>query len=79
MFGGGFAALIGFLINVLTVMRLQTLLLLGYMVASVAALIVSNPIVSKLGIFGASILYVGLMVLVAAFLLVSAVFYKKKK
>lgn len=79
MFGGGFAALIGFLINVLTVMRLQTLLLLGYMVASVAALIASNPIVSKLGIFGASILYVGLMVLVAAFLLVSAVFYKKKK
>ena len=79
MFGGGFAALIGFLINVLTVMRLQTLLLLGYMVASVAALIVSNPIVSKLGIFGASILYVGLMVLVAAFLLVSALFYKKKK
>ena len=79
MFGGGFAALIGFLINVLTVMRLQTLLLLGYMVASVAALIVSNPIVSKLGIFGASILYVGLMVLVAAFLLVSAVFYKKRK
>ena len=79
MFGGGFAALIGFLINVLTVMRLQTLLLLGYMVASVAALIVSNPIVSKLGIFGESILYVGLMVLVAAFLLVSAVFYKKKK
>lgn len=79
MFGGGFAALIGFLINVLTVMRLQTLLLLGYMVASVAALIVSNPIVSKLGIFGASVLYVGLMVLVAAFLLVSAVFYKKKK
>lgn len=79
MFGGGFAALIGFLINVLTVMRLQTLLLWGYMVASVAALIVSNPIVSKLGIFGASVLYVGLMVLVAAFLLVSAVFYKKKK
>lgn len=79
MFGGGFAALIGFLINVLTVMRLQTLLLLGYMVASVAALIVSNPIVSNLGIFGASVLYVGLMVLVAAFLLVSAVFYKKKK
>lgn len=79
MFGGGFAALIGFLINVLTVMRLQTLLLLGYMVASVAALIVSNPIVSKLGIFGASVLYVGLMVLVAAFLLVSVVFYKKKK
>lgn len=79
MFGGGFAALIGFLINVLTVMRLQTLLLLGYMVASVAALIVSNPIVSKLGIFGASVLYVGLMVLVAAFLLISAVFYKKKK
>ena len=79
MFGGGFAALIGFLINVLTVMRLQTLLLLGYMVASVAALIVSNPIVSNLGIFGASVLYVGLMVLVAAFLLVSALFYKKKK
>lgn len=79
MFGGGFAALIGFLINVLTVMRLQTLLLLGYMAASVAALFVSNPIVSNLGIFGASVLYVGLMVLVAAFLLISAVFYKKRK
>lgn len=61
LLGGGFLGLSGLLQVVIIIIRSQRLLLGGYVIVAVLALILSKPIVSIYGIFGASVLYTMLM------------------
>lgn len=59
--GGGFYAMTGFFSTLITIIRFQDKIAIVYILAAIIALIVSNPIVHNLGILGASLLYLGLM------------------
>lgn len=59
--GGGFFALAGFFNIVLTIMRCQKSLMVGYAVVALAACLLSDGIVAKYGISGAAMLYAALM------------------
>lgn len=59
--GGGFFALAGFFNIVLTIMRRQKSLMVGYAVVALAACLLSDGIVAKYGISGAAMLYAALM------------------
>lgn len=59
--GGGFSALAAFLGAVITVMRLQNWLLIGYVGTALVALLLSERVVQLSGVYGASLLYLALM------------------
>lgn len=61
LIGGGFSAASVILYYGLMVMRKQRLILIGYIVTLMIALITSGPLIRGYGIRGASILYGGLM------------------
>lgn len=61
LLGGGFLGLSGLLNTMITIIRFQNFLLLGYGVIAVAALCLSNYIVRQWGMFGAALLYTMLM------------------
>lgn len=63
LLGGGFLALSGLLVTVITIMRMQKVLSIGYIIVSVCALVVSPVMVEKFAIMGASVLYLILMFL----------------
>lgn len=65
MVGGGMLALVQFFAVVITVIRYQKYLSLGYVIAAVAAWLISGILVSGYGIRGASILYSAVMTLLA--------------
>lgn len=65
MCGGGMLALVNFFTVVVTVVREQKHLILGYIAVALVAKIMSNTFVSHYGIMGASILYTSLMFLLA--------------
>ncbi len=65
LFGGGLLALAGFLTTTLTIMRRQNKLIIGYVLVSLFALMLSPVLVRSLGMMGASILYLGLMMLLS--------------
>ena len=68
MIGGGMMAYGVFFSTVITIIREQKYLLIGYGVASLAALVLSGQFVAKGGMMGASILYAVLMALVSILL-----------
>lgn len=61
LLGGGFLGLSGLLNTMITIIRFQKFLLLGYGAIAVAALCLSNHIVRQWGMFGAALLYTMLM------------------
>lgn len=78
--GGGCLAINGLFSTVLTIIRKQFFLLIGYSVVSLVALIGSNQIVVKYGITGAVYLYDTLMALLAlAFALTFAIAFVAQK
>ena len=68
MIGGGMMAYGVFFNYVITIIREQKFLLISYGVASLAALLLSGPFVTRAGITGASILYAVLMSVLAVLL-----------
>ena len=59
--GGGFLGLSGLLQTLITIVRFQRSLMLGYALIALFALLLSDPVVGKFSIHGAAILYVFLM------------------
>lgn len=70
LLGGGFLGLSALLRSVITIMRLQKHLTLGYMIVSFIALITSDSIIKSYGISGASILYTLLMAALSFYFLI---------
>lgn len=68
--GGGFLGWSGVLHTVLTIIRQQRKMLVGYIVVAMMALLLANRIVASYGMTGAALLYVGLMILLCVFFLV---------
>ena len=80
MIGGGMLALVNFYAVVVTVIRSQQLLTIGYITVSVIALLLSGKFVQGYGIIGAAFLYSVLMTLLAiAFAVILFVSIKKKR
>lgn len=80
MVGGGMLALVNFFTVVVTVVRGQKHLMVGYVAAAVVARLLSNHFVAKYNIMGATVLYTGLMTLLAlVFAVVLIVCVKTKK
>lgn len=76
MLGGGFAAITGYFMNVLTIMRLQKVMLIGYCIVAVISIIISNLFVVNWGILGASMLYVILMLLLTMYFVMVILIHK---
>lgn len=79
--GGGFLALSGVLSSVLTIMRMQNALAMGYGAVAFLAWLLSNEIVKKYEMIGAAVLYLGLMAILCvcfAFMLLIKIIKEKK-
>lgn len=63
LLGGGFLALSGLLVTVITIIRFQNSLAIGYIIVSVLAYFLCPVVVEKYQIMGASVLYTILMLL----------------
>lgn len=61
LLGGGFLGLSGLLNTVITIMRKQKKLLLGYLIIAILAYILSHPVVRKYEMWGAATFYTLLM------------------
>lgn len=61
LLGGGFLALCGFLCTMLTIVRFQKSIILGYSLVAAAAFLLSNRIVRMYEMFGAAMLFMLLM------------------
>lgn len=61
--GGGFLGLSGFLYTMITIIRFQKSIVLGYGIVALLAYIFSVPVVERYGILGAALLYLGLMIM----------------
>lgn len=59
--GSGFLATEGYIQAIITIMRKQNWLLIGFCLSAVAAMFAANPIVEQYGILGASLLYTGIV------------------
>lgn len=57
MIGGGFSAVVYLLYNVLTCMRMQKEILIGYAVGTIAIIIMASLLISQMGILGQTIAY----------------------
>ena len=80
MVGGGMLALVNFFNVVITVTRNQKYLMIGYVTGAILAALLSHRAVSGWGITGASVLYVGLMsVMAAAFGVVLTIIIRREK
>ena len=80
LLGGGFLGLSGVLTTVITIMRYQRVLAVGYIVVSLIAFFMSDLIVSEYGIMGAAVLYTGLMILLClGFTIIMFVGIKREK
>ena len=80
MIGGGMLALVNFFTVVVTVVRGQKHLIIGYVSVAIVAKLLSQHFVSLYGIMGATVLYTGLMsLLAAAFAVVLVICVEKKK
>ena len=66
LIGGGFLGATGWFNAVITIMRKQNWLLVGYILVSVLAFVATNSAVKKAGVLGASIFYTVLMALLTA-------------
>lgn len=80
MIGGGMLALVNFYTIVVTVVRGQKHLMVGYVAVAVCAKLMSNHFVRNYGIMGASVLYTVLMTLLAiSFAVVLILCVKRRK
>lgn len=78
--GGGFLCLSSVLSAVITIMRRQNSLMLGYGIVALAAFFLSNDIVRKYEMMGAAILYAGLvLVLCVCFFMIIFIGLKKNR
>ena len=67
MLGGGILAYVGFLTTIITLMRNQNIILIGYVIGGILAIVLSQLVVSLYGLRGASILYLLLISVLAVF------------
>ena len=79
MVGGGMLALVNFFTVVVTVVRGQNHLMVGYVATAAAARLMSNHFVAEYGILGATVLYTGLMTMLALLFAVVLIVCVKKK
>lgn len=80
MVGGGMLALVNFFTVVVTVVRGQNHLIIGYISVAVVAKLLSHYFVSTYGIIGATVLYTGLMTLLSlVFAAVLIICVKRRK
>ena len=79
MIGGGMLALANFFTVVVTVMRYQRYLSVGYIIGSVAAFLMSGRIVKIYGITGATLLYTALMTITTAIFAAVIVYFIRNK
>lgn len=78
--GGGFYAACNWLYAVLTIMRKQNYMLIGYILISILALLYMNLITRKFGVEGVSYLFSGLMALLMLIcFLIYFIAYRRKK
>ena len=75
LLGGGFLALSGLLVTLLTIMRRQNVIAIANIIVSIIALIASPIFVKAYGIMGASLLYLSLMVFLCIILIVPLIIY----
>lgn len=66
LLGGGFLGLSGVLCAVITIIRYQNALVVGYSIVALMALVLSNEVVRKYEMMGAAVLYAVLMALLCA-------------
>lgn len=79
LIGSGFLAMEGYLQAILTIMRKQQWLVIGFLISAVSALLLARPIVLKRGVMGASMLYTGIvMVQMIVFLIMFTWFWRTK-
>lgn len=80
LLGGGFLAASNWMNAVLTIMRLQKIMLVGYILISLMALISMNIVTSKFGVHGVSLLFTLLMfLLMLIFVLIYLLGMRRKK
>ncbi|MBQ8913924.1 MAG: lipopolysaccharide biosynthesis protein [Lachnospiraceae bacterium] len=78
LLGGGFLAVSGLLVTLLTIMRKQNIIAIAYIIVSITALIASPIFVKAYAIMGASLLYLLLMLLLCVLLAVPLIINIKK-
>lgn len=79
LMGGGFLALSGLFVTIITIMRLQKMLLWGYGVVSILAYIASPIMIERYNISGATILYLFLMIILCIIFIVPLLYGIKKE
>ena len=78
LLGGGFHGLVGFFNTMNTVIRQQKLLMWGYAVIAAAAYLCSDLVVGACGMFGAAVLYMGLMIILSGIFFVVFMYGMRK-
>lgn len=79
LIGGSFLAVSGYLSVVITIIRKQKWLLLGYILAAVIAFVVSKSLILARGTLGAAFLYTGIVLLqVIVFAIIFVKFFLKR-
>ncbi len=79
LLGGGFLALSSFFVTIITIMRLQKTLLLGYSIVSILAYITSPIMIERYNMLGATILYLLLMIILCLIFIVPLLYGIKKE
>ncbi|MDO5310732.1 MAG: hypothetical protein Q4E94_02360, partial [Clostridia bacterium] len=79
MIGGGLAALTGFLGSLMTVIRRQTMLLIGYAIVAVIAYLFSSVLITRYYLMGAAVYYVILLFILALLLCGFTIHYLHKQ
>ncbi len=78
--GGGFLGVSGFLNAIITIIRYQKSIVVGYAIVALLAFVLSNKVVAAYGIMGAAVLYTVLMAgLCVCFTMLLMVGYSKNK
>ena len=79
LIGSGFLGMEGYLQAIITVMRKQNLLLIGFGISAVLALALSRQAVIRWGIMGAAMLYSGIIMLqMLVFIVLFTILWRKK-
>ena len=79
MVGSGFLGMEGYLQAIITVMRKQNLLLIGFSISAVLAFLLSRPAVIRWGIMGAAMLYSGIIMLqMLVFIVLFTILWRKR-
>ena len=80
LLGGGFLALSGLFVTIVTIIRIQNSQAIGYGIVAVCAYILSPIFVRKYAVMGASVLYLLLMILLCIiFAIMMMIGFKKKR